>query len=1000
MTAEAQAYGLKPDLPFCRMSSRLGRFVALANLAIDAGVARRQSWHRLLGTVGEAMKGLVQKTPLAVALRRLECRSSPTAKMRRLAHNRVNHWLFAAVACCVLWPAACFAFGVSLAKGATGAVVRWKTPAMTFWLHPACSADLPVPVCLDEVRKSFTTWSNFACTSATFQELGLSDSLKLTPLGYNTDGKNQVAWVESSAWDMGKYVLGVTSPVFYEDGTIIEADIAMNGYLQTWSTSGKVNSTDVRNVVVHEIGHYFGAQHTLGGYDPDNPPTMAPTADPTMKSQTPEADDVAGLCFLYPKTPNVCQTNKDCPLIVADGAQGEYYAGQLACQAGKCGGFDPNVPKGTGKLGATCATTLDCIDALFCQQMQSGKGVCAQTCKPNTGGACPSGFACVAYSGDPANGVCLAGDAPGTKSEGAACNSGKECASGLCLIDDAGAVCRTQCTASKPCAAGKVCAPIPGVSYGACIEAKKPAGGACSSAGQCASSLCAAGSCAAPCAGIADCPAGQGCQAQPGGAGACVPLGSKGEGAVCGGSLECKSGLCADLGKGFVCGKLCSATLACYADQQCAPLTGGGGVCVATPKKAADGAACQNSSDCVSNLCVGVGSTALCTAACAPSKPCASGYDCVPLQGGGGACLKAATKKPAGQPCQFSSDCQSNICISVSATAGQCADDCSVTLQCPAGFVCEKLQSAKSACFALGPAQVGDKCASGTDCQSATCLKDGSSGYCSKACAAVVDCPCGMTCVAVTGGKACAKGAKVACVPTGAACAQTAECAGGACIGGTCIELCSVFAASACAGGLKCLRLQPGGSEGVCGKVGVAANGTACGKDADCASGLCHAGQCATPCSPSSANKCGVGMQCQVATGALGVCAKVPPPVVADAGAVELVDAGAAAELAAGDGLPTSTDGADEGADGGDPATDWALAEDTAGRAPLGVEDAVGGTTPPVATNNAAAAVGCVAGPLPAGGAWPWLAGAAVVVVGIRRRRHSRGSPPEAVANR
>ncbi len=830
------------------------------------------------------------------------------------------------MAAVLLAPAVALGFGVSLTKETTGNVVRWKTPAMTYWLHPACSTDLPTAACLDEVRKSFLAW-NTACTSATFTEQGFSDSKKLTAMGFNTDGKNQVAWIEDGSWDMGKYVLGVTSPVFYQDGTIIEADIAMNGYLQSWSMSGKINSTDVRNVAVHEIGHYFGMQHTLGGYDPDNPPTMAPTADPTMKSQTPEADDFAGICFLYPKVASACQSNKDCPLVVADGPDGEYYAGQLACSGGKCGGFDPNVPKGTGKLGAACAASFDCVDPLFCQPMSSGKGVCAQNCKPNTSGACPTGFVCTPYQGDAQNGVCIAGQAPGTKAEGAACASGKECASGLCIIEDGAAVCKTPCTASKPCPAGKTCASIPGANYGACVDAKKAAGEACTAATQCQSGVCTAGKCAATCNVNADCPSGQGCQKPTTGPGTCAPLGSKANGAPCAASLDCGSGLCVNLGAGPVCAKPCTANSQCAADQVCTGITGGGGACTAAPKKVPDGGACKASSDCASNLCVGNATSALCVAACSANKPCASGYDCVPLQGGGGACLKAATKKPAGQPCQTGGDCQSSLCIADTPTSGICLDDCTASGNCLAGFSCQKLQGGKSACFQLGPAQVGDKCTDTMDCQSAKCLIDGNQKYCTKACAADPECPCGMSCVAVTGGKVCATGPKVACVPAGSACAASSECATGACVGKVCAEVCSIYAANGCPTGQKCLRLQPGGADGVCAKAGSVAAGAPCAKDPECATGFCHAGACGVPCSPFGPNKCGLGQQCAGATGDVGVCTKAPPTATADAGSTDTATGGVDA-VAGGDAGSTETatesDAGATGADGEAPVEDGA----------------------------------------------------------------------------
>ncbi|MBP47300.1 MAG: hypothetical protein CMH53_05125, partial [Myxococcales bacterium] len=181
---------------------------------------------------------------------------------------------------------------ISMTKGNTGAIVKWKKIPVSFQLHPACSADLKNTVdCLNEVRKSFQIWEPPTCSNLKFTEGPASYNLKLTSVGGNTNGKNEFAWIETNAWIYGTYVLGVTSPVFTvsgpNNGGIFEADIAMNGYLQTWTISGKDYTTDVMNVSVHEIGHLFGLQHNLYPTQ-GKPETMAPTADPFMGSKTPE----------------------------------------------------------------------------------------------------------------------------------------------------------------------------------------------------------------------------------------------------------------------------------------------------------------------------------------------------------------------------------------------------------------------------------------------------------------------------------------------------------------------------------------------------------------------------------------------------------------------------------------------------------------------------------------------------------------------------------------
>jgi MYXO-CTERM domain-containing protein len=820
----------------------------------------------------------------------------------------------------MLLPTQALAFAVALSKDTTGQVVRWKKPAMTYWLHPACSTDLPAGPCLDEVRKSFQAWSA-PCTNATFSESGMAETVKLTSTGYNGDGKNVVAWIENSAWEYGKYTLGVTTPVFYDDGTIIEADIAMNGYSQTWSMSGKVNSTDVRNVAVHEIGHYFGMQHMLGGYDPDNPPTMAPTADPFMKSQTPEPDDLAGLCFLYPAVVKPCTGNADCPLIVADGAKGEFYAGQLACSGGKCGGFDPNPPKGNGPLGSKCVADLDCQEPLFCQPMQSSAGVCAHQCKPNTSGACPSGFVCTPYAGDPNDGVCIAGQAPGTKQEGEPCDSGKQCASGLCIIESGGPVCRTPCTGSKACASGKACAAIPGKPYGVCVDAKKGIGEACTASSQCDSGLCSQNKCAPMCFSNQDCAPGLVCKTQGGGGSPSGP-----------------------------------------------------GTCVPAPTKLADGAACGASSECASNLCVGAGGGAVCVQGCSANKPCAAGFDCYPLQNGGvspgitGACLKAAEKKPAGLPCKGGSDCKSNLCVTTSPTSGTCMDECSAA-PCPAGFSCQKLQGTKSACFPLGNAQLGDACQEHLDCQSALCLIEGGKSYCATSCKASADCPCGMACVdgGAKLGFVCVKGKKVACVPNGAPCAAASECQSGACSNGVCGAVCSIFQASMCPAGQKCLRGAADNAEGLCGAVGSKGLNAPCGKDAECATGFCHGGKCGLPCNPFGPNKCSFGLVCTVAASAVGACT-VAPPVTKDA---------SLGEDTASDSGTTTTPG-----------------DASTGSEVQVTNEAQSGSTPVpiVAPPPSSSGLGCTAAPVARSGSWLLFLAGAFAVIALRRRRKCRSS--------
>ncbi len=625
--------------------------------------------------------------------------------------------LAAAVALAVLGAApAALAYSVTLTGGDTGAIVRWNKKSLAYHLHPSCSSDLQTAACLDAVRASFAAWKA-NCADVSFVEQGFSQNLQLTSIGYGDNGKNEIAWIEGSQWTYGKYTLGVTGPIFWtsgpDAGSIFEADIALNGYLQSWSLSGANYSTDVMNVMVHEIGHYFGLQHNLGGYDESNPPTMAPTADPFMRSRTPEADDLKGLCFLQPKGSHTCASNADCPLVVDDGPNGEFYAGQLACTGGYCGGISNEIPTGAGALGDGCSGSYDCADPLFCQPLSGGSGVCAQECSPQSGN-CPGGFTCVPYSNSPDLGVCLEGTSPttGTKDNGQACTSSSECKSQLCVIEDGGQVCRQKCTSAQPCPAGYVCYGLSGVNYGACFEDAPPATGSkatgepCQSSSECASGLCAGDGfsylCTDPCSSSAQCPDGYGCFALSQSLGGCFKTEQKSVGETCEGSFECESDLCASIGgSAYVCTGGCGSHDDCPCGMQCVGTTSGD-VCAPGAKVACvpDGASCQAGSECVSGVC----DDGVCAIACSifnPAATCPSGLTCgrVAPTKPEGVCV-APGPNSLGKPCGQDNACQSYLCHD-----NVCVQPCSPfgASTCGVDQVCEQISSTVGHCAPKPP---------------------------------------------------------------------------------------------------------------------------------------------------------------------------------------------------------------------------------------------------------------------------------------------------------
>ncbi len=602
------------------------------------------------------------------------------------------------------------AASIGLTNGNSGQVIRWHQTTVGYLLNSACSPDISQGACLDALRDSFGMWES-PCSALNLVEQGTTSNKKIMSVGYSSNGSNEVAFIEDQQWSYGGWVLGLTSYQYGSDGAISEADIAFNGLQHTWSTTGAGNTTDVMNVAVHEIGHFFGLRHVLGGYHPDDPPTMAPEADNNLKSRTPEADDLAGLCFLYPAAGSFnCSSNDDCPAVVDKNSQGDYYVGVLACEGGLCGGFSNEIPQGTSDIGDACSGDYDCIDPWFCQPINGASGVCAAECataNPN----CPAGFECVPYSNAPGSGVCLeasggGGDTGGgttaTKELGAPCDSSLECKSQLCLNAGAGYLCHQPCGSSNDCAAGEYCASIPGASYGGCIAS-----------------------------GGDDGP-------------------TKQNGEPCSDSGECIGGICAGSGSGYACTEACTSGAQCPEGYDCFALSNGGGACFEVENKGV-GAPCDYNSDCASGQCVAIGDGPwVCNDACGSDADCPCGMGCVDLVGGESMCDFGAKVAcvPLDEPCGGDSECISGTCH-----GGECAQGCSIFQGggvCRDGEGCQQLaeDSPEGVCAAAGPNELGASCGQDNACQSLFCVE----WHCAQPCDPVgLDlCPVGEVCEPLT----------------------------------------------------------------------------------------------------------------------------------------------------------------------------------------------------------------------------------------------------------
>lgn len=318
------------------------------------------------------------------------------------------------------------AFAFSLSRTDSNHIIRWYDNDNTIELE--LDANGPTRLRAGDtsgdvraaIDSAIDSWNSISCNGLNLVVAGTTnETTNVVSDGVDAvDGINRLVWIETAArYPYSAQVLGVTSPVFYQDGTIIEADIIFNGVDDNWavyssladvpggSTNGQ--AVDVESVVVHELGHLIGLGHVLNGAAMSEPPTMTPTVDPQLRTRTLESNDRDGACFVYPSTgatDYACNENSDCPEFISNASSNETIVDRSRCVSSQCTKIEM-VECGEGELGERCCVD-NCKGQLICLALADDQtAYCASRCDPSRSNACPDGFTCAPTSGG--NGVCI-----------------------------------------------------------------------------------------------------------------------------------------------------------------------------------------------------------------------------------------------------------------------------------------------------------------------------------------------------------------------------------------------------------------------------------------------------------------------------------------------------------------------------------------------------------------------------------------------------------------
>ncbi len=453
---------------------------------------------------------------------------------------------------------------------------------------------------------------------------------------------------------------------------------------------------------------------------------------------------------------------------------------------------------------SVCSASSDCDRGLSCQSDGScGEAACSSSgdCL-NTGDfqeTCLQEDSDGAYDAD-ARGVCTDEECRSDRD----CPGGEQCISNACYDGTAGPL---TCTCRDECGTGE-----------ACVQ------------GECTTPL-------SVCTDTCECPMGSVCEGNR-----CVAGVDPCQGITCEAGQTCEEGLCVG---GTACDPACADGSECV-DGSCVPTTVEGGICTD----------CTDDSDCGGEMdaCLVLGDVTACGRSCSDENACPTGFTCLagnsrtgnqcyPAGGTCGGCLvtgcgTGAFCNPTTTNCETFADtcascagdlqCGTGSLCATSGGSDICLTECAGPADCEAGFECSMLGT-KSVCAPTGTTCGGtSSCDLGpADCVAPLDVVDTARCIC-VGCLGDGDCSTGQVCT--TAGT---------CVADGDPCSTTAECNGGYCQGGVCIDCltpgdCGVEGET-CIGGIcqdcGCSATERCTATGTCEEVGDPSD---CSSDSEC----------------------------------------------------------------------------------------------------------------------------------------------------------------------
>ena len=139
------------------------------------------------------------------------------------------------------------------------------------------------------------------------------------------DGENALYFIDQG-WPHGIADIALTTTSFrVSSGRIIESDIEVNSERNQLTVGDSAPVVDLLSVLTHEAGHFFGLTHVFA---PGPTMFVSYTGDGDLGPRSLDADDIAGMCAIYPRDrfENVEEGGCGCRVAGAARGRGSVWA--------------------------------------------------------------------------------------------------------------------------------------------------------------------------------------------------------------------------------------------------------------------------------------------------------------------------------------------------------------------------------------------------------------------------------------------------------------------------------------------------------------------------------------------------------------------------------------------------------------------------------------------------------------------------------------------------